>query len=363
MLEDQLLNMINEIVSEAIEQEKEEIMIDNSSPPLNQQKFLNDSFDMQSSEYDTKRNPHYDYSPEYKFYIDENVPQRSKPRYEESKYQAETDEDIDDNSTNFNIDQYNLDASKLTTKMEDIGFSPFKKKRNRQFEQEIDVICIYCEEFINSKNVEIHSQYWIGRKQKSANAHESAYKTKEIDLIDYKIETDTIPRVNQKLYKLIKALKHKEVEWIADRDDITFVHSLSSFWKEIMINNIDLEKLERSGERLKDWADIYEHNSEINQHTDSLIIISQILSQIYDKKLELVRQEDEFSSAFGGFDNASSDYYGANSLGNPEFNVFDQSVRMHEEADEFDELEKQEQEIRKWKGIYQEMSRRLQESM
>jgi hypothetical protein len=36
---------------------------------------------------------------------------------------------------------------------------------------------------------------------------------------------------------------------------------------------------------------------------------------------------------------------------------------MHEEADEFDELERQEQEIRKWKGIYQEMSRRLQESM
>jgi hypothetical protein len=159
MLEDQILNMINEIVSEAIEQEKEEIIIDNFSPPLNQQKFLNDSFDMQSSDYDTKRNPHYDYSPEYKFYIDENEPQRSKPRFEESKYQEDIDEDIEDDNYSFNIDKYNLDASKLTTKMEDIGFSPFKQKRNREFDQEIDVICIHCEEFINFKNVEIHSQY------------------------------------------------------------------------------------------------------------------------------------------------------------------------------------------------------------
>jgi hypothetical protein len=130
-----------------------------------------------------------------------------------------------------------------------------------------------------------------------------------------------------------------------------------------MVNNIDLEKLERIGERLKDLSDSYEQNSNISQRSDSLLITSQILSQVYDKKLELVRQEDEYSSAFGGFENTSSDNYPANSLGSPEFNIFDQSIRMHEEADEYDELEKQEQEIKKWKGIYQEMSRRLQESM
>jgi hypothetical protein len=363
MIDDQLLNMINEIVSDTIMQEKEEHVVDAFSPS-HQQKFLDDSFDMEESECVSKRHPQYDYSPEYEIYIDDLTPQDSKPKHEESKYEMDTEEDMDDNCISFNVDQYSLDVSKLTTKMEDIGYSPFKQQKNRQYNTEIDAICIHCEEFVNSKNIEIHSQYWMGNnKNPSHNIRESMNKKSMVDLIGYNIEADTIPRVNQKLYKLIKSLKHKEVEWIGDTDDITFVHSLSSLCKEIMVNNIDLEKLERIGERLKDWSDNYEKNRNASQRSDSLLITSQILSQVYDKKLELVRQEDEYSSAFGGFENTSSENYPANSLGSPEFNIFDQSVRMHEETDEYDELEKQEQEIKKWKGIYQEMSRRLQESM
>ena len=41
------------------------------------------------------------------------------------------------------------------------------------------------------------------------------------EFIDYSdAETDTIPRINQKLYKLMKSLKHKEIEWVDDNNQI-----------------------------------------------------------------------------------------------------------------------------------------------
>lgn len=85
-----------------------------------------------------------------------------------------------------------------------------------------------------------------------------------------------------------------------------------------------------------------------------------------------MRQEEEYSLAFGGFD-TYQDYsqekptgglWGESPIRKQEWK-FDSSAgdtEMQGYVEEDEELERQEREIAKWKGIYQEMSRRLKDS-
>jgi len=73
---------------------------------------------------------------------------------------------------------------------------------------------INCEEFIPAKNIEIHSRYC--RKPKTRKGTEKDFLEEEMDFDEFinpiEGQADTIPRVNQRLYKIMKALKHKEIE-------------------------------------------------------------------------------------------------------------------------------------------------------
>jgi len=117
-----------------------------------------------------------------------------------------------------------------------------------------------------------------------------------------KAEANTIPRVNNKLYKLQKTLKQKEVETLASTNDIAFVHSLSALCKEIMVNNIDLPKLDISGDKLLTLIRKEEqHRYTPEEDPNYLMMLSQLIYQTFTKKQELVKQEEEYSYAFGGF--------------------------------------------------------------
>ena len=137
-----------------------------------------------------------------------------------------------------------------------------------------------------------------------------------------------------------------------------------------MVNNIDLESLDQSGNKLSQLCQNYDNNKGNTDQSESLSILSQIMAQIFQSKRELVRKEEEYSYAFGGFDNYSEEEYQqpspkTQSLRAPEFNVFDSTeipVPNHDEEEDTDELIRLEKEIRKWKGISKEMSIRLKES-
>lgn len=97
------------------------------------------------------------------------------------------------------------------------------------------------------------------------------------------------------------------------------------------------------------------------------------MHQLYTSKRDLVRQEEEYSLAFGGFD-TYQDYstdkpthggiWGESPIRKQDWK-FDSSAgdtEMQGYVEEDEELERQEREIQKWKGIYHEMSRRLKDS-
>lgn len=335
--------MISELVIDSInEVQKTEIFVE-----LNEQivgiakpRKVSDSFDATDSEIGYSYRG-YDYSPEYKLEVEERALGRSKPQYEEDKYQYDETEDFDDGHFDHNVGKYSIDTSKMVTKMEDVGISPYKIKKRLSPRQQTDAICINCDEYISAKNIEIHSQYCTGEKQPQTAQpiRETLHGDYDQEYLDFDgVETDTIPRVNQRLYKLIKALKRKEVECIRSSIDVNFVHSLSSMCKDIMVNNIDLQKLERSGEKLGYSIYNYEHQIRAKtSHTDSLLIIANLMHQIYGNKRELVKQEEDFYYAYGGFDQPSDDYI---PVSQPQAY---EGVRLGDISnDPSDELEKQE---------------------
>ena len=135
-----------------------------------------------------------------------------------------------------------------------------------------------------------------------------------------------------------------------------------------MVNNIDLQKLDHSGEKLLNNLTNFEKQRENKNSSqkESLLIIAHIMLQVFERKRDLVKKDEEYSYAFGGFDNYTEDGYTSpwvQSLRAPDFDVFDSAeIPFQDYEGEGDELERQEKEIQKWKGIYKEMSKRLKES-
>lgn len=130
------------------------------------------------------------------------------------------------------------------------------------------------------------------------------------------VEADTIPRINNKLYKLQKALRRKEVEHLSSNSDITFISYLSKVCKEIMVNNIDLERLEKTGRSLSQKI---EHKETILPSEDPVLMLALRIQQAYHIKHTLVKQEEEFSYAFGGFsDSSGMDFLAQSPIHRPE---------------------------------------------
>jgi hypothetical protein len=136
----------------------------------------------------------------------------------------------------------------------------------------------------------------------SSNYQEQNTRFKDQLYESIAVEADTIPRINNKLYKLQKALRRKEVECISSNSDITFITYLSKICKEIMVNNIDLERLEKSGNNLSQKIAQIES---VLSNENPILILALRIQQAYSIKHTLVKQEEEFSYAFGGFSESS----------------------------------------------------------
>ena len=309
MVEDQVLKLCTSILLESLNQKEPEpsvqmVEVVELSEPVGstQAQVKNDDFarpvpvDMSDSFLSSSnaisepslQGHGYDYSPTYQIVVDERQPQfASKP----VDYYVESDDTgvYDDESIGHNIDMYSIDNAKMRSKMDDVGISPYKTKkyqpeshtykddpyadnRSRQqhhdqnekyrsFEPEeyessnmsdsyiADAICSHCNEFVNAKNVEYHSQYCVGNQPRYDQRGSTNSDDHDLQLLK-ELDTDTIPRVNQRLYKVHKALKSKEIECL-DKKSSKLVQSLQLLCKSLMTNNIELDKLERTGSKLK----------------------------------------------------------------------------------------------------------------
>lgn len=219
MIEHKVMTMLSDLLMEAMEDvgsEEKESRITSIVQP----RKLSDSFDGNDSYSDVEGGYRkYNYSPEYKIVVEDRNVGKVSSKWEESKFDTDDIDDFDDGSISHSIDKYSIDTSKMATKMEDVGSSPYKLRKEHSTQLQTDAMCINCEEFISAKNIEIHSQYCTGQKQPKSSQpfpRETLYRYQSEEEIDYSqyegVETDTIPRVNQRLYKLLKALKQKEVE-------------------------------------------------------------------------------------------------------------------------------------------------------
>ncbi|CAI2369466.1 unnamed protein product [Moneuplotes crassus] len=431
ILENQVMQLLSEMIVDGLTEQKKMIQQEQqvNSPPrasiLYQPEYESDSFDELESDIEPP-SIQYDYSPEYKMYTKEGPSliisepkEETKGQYapkqfflDETEDECQVDSDVNDEPSfriSDNLGNFYIDTSKVQHKMEDTGYSPFKDlKSDRTYqptlpkrkEKEVDAMCINCNEFIPAKNIELHSQYCTGKPAKKKNQRYRTFVDDDLDLTEFlghETGEETIPRINQKLYKIMKSLKHKETETMCDSQnidifnrssfsssfqpsqtlssDITFVHSLSSLCKEIMINNIDLDKLDLTGSKLIEQVQNFEMNNDGSDNRESILIIAQTLLQIFESKrtvvansFDCISDQDQDSYVYGSYANYSMEDYAQSpatqSLRAPDFDVFDSSEVpvIDNEDHEDDELVRQEKEIEKWKGIYNEMSRRLKET-
>ena len=117
------------------------------------------------------------------------------------------------------------------------------------------------------------------------------------------LQSDTIPRINQRLYKLLKALKNKEIEFVGHES--SYLQSLQSIGKNLMINNIDLKKLEDTGRSLSDLGKFIAYNYSLEEkgselkskQIQSIMIIAKVMLQCYNSKRMLMEQDDEFMNS------------------------------------------------------------------
>lgn len=114
----------------------------------------------------------YNYSPTYELVIDDKreiyIPyelrSRGKLYLYENLIESSFDEDNnEEESLGHNLSMYNMDTSKIKTKMDDVGVSPYKVKNyyeeDPSEEYVAEALCIHCDELINANNIQLHSQY------------------------------------------------------------------------------------------------------------------------------------------------------------------------------------------------------------
>ena len=378
MIDEKVMNMLSDLILEWMEQISSNSEVEKfvNINPLN----VADSFDDQDSLFTSSQNnePQYDYSPKYNLVYEES---KMPKTYEIVIDESEDDIDYEDISNyetiNSQLGKYRIDTSKIGSKMEDIGCSPYKNRDREPEDEPTDALWFHWGNIIPGNNVNIHSQYWTGSKEPFMNQPRvTEYSDK--DKLEFlgtefsNIDGVTIPRINQQLYKLLKALKNKEVEWVGSNKDIKFLQSLQSIWKDLMINNIDLQKLEQTGEKLQYLTDSFEEIQEQKwtKQGKSILIIAHIMHQIFWNKVILIQQEDEWS-----YENDLANVMLDNdqNLESPvvlnrkkyQFQLYENSGQVSfdpESNEEMDEIERQEEEIKMWKKIHKEMSKRLKES-
>lgn len=142
MIEHQVMSMLSDLLMEAIEdvgsEEKESRMTSIMQP-----RKLSDSFDDNASYSDVEGGYRsYNYSPEYKIVVEDRNVGKISNKWEESKFDTDDIDDFDDGSINHNIDKYSIDTSKMATKMEDVGSSPYKLRKEQSTQLQTDAICI-----------------------------------------------------------------------------------------------------------------------------------------------------------------------------------------------------------------------------
>ena len=378
MVDDQVMSMLSDLIIEWISQNsapKEEIFVNIS--PLN----AADSFDDQDSLFSSSQNNEhlYDYSPKYvMMYDNQKMPQTYQIEIDESEYNIDYEDIPNYETINNQIDKYKIDTSKIHSKMEDVGCSPYKLRSQESEEEYTDAICFHCGNVIHGNNINIHSQYWNGSKEPFMDKPQvSEYS--EVDKLEFvnselsNVDGVTIPRINQQLYKLLKALKNKEIEWIGSNKEIKFLQSLQGICKDLMVNNIDLQKLESTGEKLQYLTDTFEanHTQKYSKQGKSILIIAHIMHQIFWNKVILIQQEDEWSYendlANAMFEDNDQNFESPIVLNKKkyQYQLYENSNQVSydpESNNESDEIKRQEEEIKMWKKIHKEMSKRLKES-
>ena len=138
MIEEQTLSMLSELIMETINHQTVEE--EAPSRTLMKPRKMSDSFDASESEPDYAAYRDYNYSPEYKLIVEEEKMGKSRPKIEENKFEIDESEDLEDDFINHNIGKYSIDTSKMIEKMEDVGVSPYKLRRERSPPRQTDAI-------------------------------------------------------------------------------------------------------------------------------------------------------------------------------------------------------------------------------
>lgn len=105
-------------------------------------KDVHDSFASEQSYIVHDQRPTYNYSPEYRLIVDPKAPVSSNfPQKVQEYYESLDDEEESNFDTiTHNINKYNIDTSKINSKMHDVGFSPYKQKRTSSQLDESDYL-------------------------------------------------------------------------------------------------------------------------------------------------------------------------------------------------------------------------------
>mmetsp|Transcript_9669 Transcript_9669/g.10844 ORF Transcript_9669/g.10844 Transcript_9669/m.10844 type:complete len:211 (-) Transcript_9669:70-702(-) len=142
----------------------------------------------------------------------------------------------------------------------------------------------------------------------------------------------------------------------------------------MLVTNIDLSKLEMQGDKLFQLIEDFEERTKRwpSRQSQGILMIAHLMHQVYCSKVVLIQQDDEWSYEQ---EVASRVYSSSRVVESPvalepsryEFDMDNTSYQnssdpYQENEEDMDELERQEAEIRMWKGIHSEISKKIKES-